>query len=898
VPKSGYREIDIHFEKGMDTQYEASLIPEGTAALLENWVPEEAGGLRVRQGWNKGTTTGGPSPAKGLGLNVFSATRRPKYLQKTSGSGTTAGDGTTTRILTLPWTNPTNAGNTLIAKVGVAINDTSTYWFVKDTGGYQWVSGLIGSADASGKDGFILVRENAPSESSLTIKFRVVNTTTEFRYVYELTEIPNVSTAAPKNLLSGAAAIGPIHRSDGIAGLNVIGWENDLNVTISHVVGEGPPPWFNTLGGTPSFGLPQWRYQVPSNLLTKFGTPGGTSGAPVTENTQYTASVYYDPDVSGLSYRLNLLWYNSSGSLISTTNGSLFSDTSNARRVLTATSPAGAAYAKLQIENTTTNPAAQTNLVSGAQLELGASATNWFFGSISCIDQINFGADETSPVALSAPASVHVLSLSEATYLDFGASAVPAATWSSYTETADVGLAGTPVIHLTSAWKRLTAAGTTQADSITLTNFPGTVSACVWALFNVKITGSAIDTDQLYVAAQDNASSLALWYIDQNDIDSGSWTLIENLTAVTDGLPMASASGLGVFFVTHPGLANPRVWPGIGTVTIVTTAESGVTAAFFKSRFYTGGSATNPTRLVYSDIGSYSSWPAANFLEIGQDDGYAILDIAAQQTYMVIVKGNSIYTLSGSGPDTFYLTQLPYGEAAPGRSICITPTGAVVAGKTAVWNVVSGTVEDISDKIGPSYGPTGRVETAYADGQAFITDIDAGVTWVWNLQSQAWHRETFTSVGNQINAVRGVNGARLLSSPVNSTDTGLIFYKDLPSLTRTRDFTPLTSSCRAVSPTIWAAGPGSTFTPRHLFLQIRQRGAVEGELVLKTRYDEAEPVVRPITKKLSSGAYRYRIDLGSVRGTSSIQFEVLGPSEGNQFDIEAARLGFDEEVNS
>jgi hypothetical protein len=118
----------------------------------------------------------------------------------------------------------------------------------------------------------------------------------------------------------------------------------------------------------------------------------------------------------------------------------------------------------------------------------------------------------------------------------------------------------------------------------------------------------------------------------------------------------------------------------------------------------------------------------------------------------------------------------------------------------------------------------------------------------------------------------------------------------MPTLTRERDFAPITAQTKLTSPVMHLGGPRSVITPRYLFLQIRQRGSTSGQLILRTSYGESGFIEKELELKPSSGSYRKRIDLGAKRGVDSVQFELEGPAAGNQYDVEQALLGFDEEA--
>jgi len=909
-----YREVEIPFSNGLNNQYEASLLPQGTASVLENWVPEATGGVRVRPGWKKSTMTSGPATAKGYGLGLFSSTRRV-FRQRVFDTDS-ADWNTTPGLITFPWTLSTRPGSTHLVKMAIHNNAGNEMVPYLETSPLSNTFGPLGSPSVNPEDGWqvlqfagssttqatVLIKENVPvSQTNIKIPMTGFHPSdTQYSISIEAVELLSVdSTANFPNFIpnqwtgNGAGGSYAINIDPTATQSTGLGWH-----------GLGNNPWgsgtFSTLA--PRTGTTHLSFSHSAIAgQDELATLQETLGIPITPDTQYTASMYLrTAGASGYSIKARIKWYTAAGVLISNSDGStITSSTTYQLMSATGTAPSNAAFASVGFfNNTDPGAASRTYYVDDVQLELGASVTAWKKGRISSVDLESILSDTSNPVnTVAGGTSTVASSFAEATLLgsDGVTTGAGASGWSNgFTEGSDIFLdGGSFESSLASSSKIITGTGQNVDTGATLAD----IATNQWAsIVTIKLnTAEAIALDQFYISATNDAT-ISIYDIEQADIDSGSWTLVENTALAPNGVPVAFASGLGSLVYTTTAFPFARRWSGLGETPTALTPEAGTCTAFFKSRFFVGGNPTNPTRLTYSDIGSYSSWPATNFLEIGQDDGYTVLDIASQQTYLIIAKGNSIYTLSGSGPDTFYLLQLPFGEAAPGRSICITPAGAIVAGTSAVWNVIASTVENISKPLGASYAPTGYVFTAYADDKAYILDVNAKVFWVYDITAQAWHKENFVSNNNQPVALLGVNNKRLLASPTASTDTGLILYKDLPTSSRVRDFSPLTSRTKLSSPVMHLAGPRSVMTPRYLFLQIRQRGTSPDQLTLTVKYDESSGDTQKIKLRPSSMSYRERLDLGAKKGVSSVQFELEGPESGNQFDIESALIGYDEET--
>jgi hypothetical protein len=885
LPSQTYREVDLTFERGMNTQYEASLIPDGSLTLLENWVPEETKGVRVRQGWKPTPTTGGPATSKGIGLGTYSKISLPAVRQRVIATNV----ATTATNIKVTWSKATKAGSTLVIIIGVSGNGN-----LQETtrNNYQVFHWTLNPAVSPQNNIHVFVYPNAVSETVSAQLFANNIGTGAFSYdAYELESVGPFGT--PKNLFHSITASMELS----ITG-NFQYWDRGISP------GSGGPGAQTSLGKR-QFGIIQTV--APNATDTMTGTTG-LNGIPVTGSTNYVFSYYYafatGGQNAGFTMSEGIKWYDQLGVLISTsTSGTTLNNTTSWTRFqFSATSPSNARYAAPFItyknEDNTNN---KQFYLDAFQFELGTTATGWVFGSIppGLYDQLGTGADSTNPISLSvANPSLASVSWAQAIVVDFATSNTKSGWTNSYTEDTDFQLAsgGGGQVDFATAHRVVSSSGVNLAVDVT----ESAAQSTQWVLFNLPFTYSTVSPERWYIAANDSTSALDIYYIDKATVDTASWNLLESRTLSPGGVPVAYANGLGFLIYTHPGMPFPRSWNGQGTTpTDVSAVAAGRCTAFFKTRFFIGGQLTIASRLFYSDIGDQTSWPATNFIDIGKDDGEPIDDIASTQNVLVVAKASGIWTLSGSGPDTFFLSQMPYGEAAPGRSIAVSPFGAIVAGKTAVWSVVSNTVENISRQIGPSYAPTGYVHTAYVDNKVYILDVDAKVIWVYDLTSTVWHRETMDGVNNQPVTMISDYGKRLMAQPKSSTDTGLFYYKDLPAGTRVRDFSPVTSDATLTTPVMWLGGAKSRITPRWLFLQLRQRGSggsPDQRLRVETRYDGSSGNIHYVPLQPDSRAFRDRVDLGAKRGATNVQFVITGPSTGNQYDIEKATIGFDEEV--
>lgn len=170
-------------------------------------------------------------------------------------------------------------------------------------------------------------------------------------------------------------------------------WKNDNNCTVS-----------STASGL------QMKANAAGNMAAETAT--GTSGTPVQPNTEYTAIASLKAAATGRSIQLSIAWYNSSGSLISTTTGTAGSDNTSSPTQITATnpsSPSTAAYATI-IVNVLSAALNEIHDVTQIGLFLGTTTT-WAAGGFVGFQQVIIqrsdglyvrGASISNPANLSA----------------------------------------------------------------------------------------------------------------------------------------------------------------------------------------------------------------------------------------------------------------------------------------------------------------------------------------------------------------------------------------------------------------------------------------------------------------------------------------------------------------
>jgi hypothetical protein len=92
-----------------------------------------------------------------------------------------------------------------------------------------------------------------------------------------------------------------------------------------------------------------------------------------------------------------------------------------------------------------------------------------------------------------------------------------------------------------------------------------------------------------------------------------------------------------------------------GEVTVIATMPTGYASVIYKDRLFIGGrrnEVSNTSRLFFSDLADFTSWPDENFFDINPGDGDAVNELVIYQDNVVIFKDNATYVLTyDSGPD-------------------------------------------------------------------------------------------------------------------------------------------------------------------------------------------------------------------------------------------------------
>lgn len=453
------------------------------------------------------------------------------------------------------------------------------------------------------------------------------------------------------------------------------------------------------------------------------------------------------------------------------------------------------------------------------------------------------------------------------------------------------------------------AAGSSQAGHLErVVTTKGTASTSVttstsdiWVGLVATFKARNITSANYVLAAHNDTTQYAIYHHDLSDLSTGAWTLLENVVVDSTARPVAFAQGLGGVMYVTSDFSTIRRWDG-SAISAVSGSPVGNALVFHRNRFFCAGTATDPSRLWYSDLASYSSWPVTSYIDVSRDDGDNIVDLAVFEDGILIAKNNSLHFLSGTGPDTFSVHQLNAGGGYAGRCICPTPYGAIVAGRRQVWLWTGGGVESISPRIEDSYQLTGDfVSTAYIDGTAYITDEGTGITYAIDLPSGAWRVEKTANLTTDGPACIFASRDTLMYGPQSSTTYSLVAYREVPRGTRARDVS-LAETFKVWTPEMWPVAENQVFTPRILSIKWRQRGGTTGQtgITITPVYDGTTIASKTLAVKAAAGTYRTTVQVGddaSGKGIRSAQFKLeqtVGSGEAALIDIESLMLGIDD----
>lgn len=420
-------------------------------------------------------------------------------------------------------------------------------------------------------------------------------------------------------------------------------------------------------------------------------------------------------------------------------------------------------------------------------------------------------------------------------------------------------------------------------------------SRWVAALFSLKAKNrGANDKDYYLIDNANSATQHEVFSVDMDALAVGPWASAGTLASTdTDKHPLSFASGLGGCLITAPDLVdgagrrNLYQWDGTLLIPIF-RSPAARSLAFWRSRFWAGGSKDHPNRLWWSSAGDQTTWDdgttqdlqgGPGFIDIGADSE-EIYDICPANEGLLLAKRDSLFYLSGPTEQP-YPAQLSSGTGQKGRCICAIPGGAIIAGKNHIWLWDGGLPKLISRALDDWWVNTSRtfVYTAYVNGLVYIGGADEDTCVVYDTESGVWWVD---KPPVPLWCLYSWDKRELLGGVTNST-TRAVDYQLHPGGSRDRD-EALAESFEAVTQQLVLGSPARPITPKwlHVIYDKRSRSAGHPPLNVTPIYDGVPGSVRTITDTdpetthvMGNGLHRERVDVG-IKGASAalaVQFK-------------------------
>lgn len=399
-----------------------------------------------------------------------------------------------------------------------------------------------------------------------------------------------------------------------------------------------------------------------------------------------------------------------------------------------------------------------------------------------------------------------------------------------------------------------------------------------------------------------------------DDETSPAWgsAVIDTLTGADFTVPFVAGNGVIVYGNwTFPN-NRLRFWNGTTTADASTVAIAGRGLAYHKERFWTCGTAANPSRLYYSGIGDHTSWSLDTFIDVGPNDGGVAEDILPANGGLLIAKSNGLWFLSGDGPSSFALTKIDNGEGQWGRCIAVTNYGVVVAGSDEVWlwpgqGPAESLTYDFTD-YNASSGPC----TLVAVDDWLVINNSIGTIFVYNMRTQTWHTEQSSTVdADQILAMclGGLENKTIISvaKPGCNSAVDGIQTRTMTGLNRNKDDSNRGALYQYFGGWFHLSDVAHKTTLRHVHVFIAQRNTGTGNLNLSvlgsTSFGGADSIHGGdvvVTPAASSGFRRIRIDCRKDATQYMYQLffqysRTAGSTDTQQWDILKVVAEYDEE---
>lgn len=218
-----------------------------------------------------------------------------------------------------------------------------------------------------------------------------------------------------------------------------------------------------------------------------------------------------------------------------------------------------------------------------------------------------------------------------------------------------------------------------------------------------------------------------------------------------------------------------------GVVTAIPNMPRGYSSAVYKDRLWICGrrGTPNSSRLFFSDLADFTSWPGSNFFDINPGDGDALQDLIVYQDNLVLFKDSATYVLTYDAGPAQAVLQIVNGDIGVFGPRCLVPyeNSVFVLKYNQVFEMVNFDFTRVSVKIPFEYdddtpGTFADQEWRYkiwmrACGDRLVVRFFNRL-FVYHLRLRAWTR--WESLDDNI---QGLGPIMLLDATNSNTDTRL-----------------------------------------------------------------------------------------------------------------------------
>ncbi|MFF5977032.1 hypothetical protein ACFY7C_36630 [Streptomyces sp. NPDC012769] len=193
-----------------------------------------------------------------------------------------------------------------------------------------------------------------------------------------------------------------------------------------------------------------------------------------------------------------------------------------------------------------------------------------------------------------------------------------------------------------------------------------------------------------------------------------------------------------------------------GAVTAIASMPSGYASCIYKDRLWIGGrqGVTNDSRVSFSDVGNFTSWPGTNFIDVNPGDGEAVNELTIYQDNIIIFKNSATYVLSyDTSPAQAILNIINNDIGASGRNcVGVYENSIFVLKYNQVYEMSNYDFVRVSVKIPFEYDPSVILPSYGAANSAFKYPLWLSIVgdrvvvrfynklYIYHLRLRAWTR--------------------------------------------------------------------------------------------------------------------------------------------------------------